>query len=64
MIKEYFYSTLNDEMFESRSEAQKAEDEYVKHYFKELDKRAERKRRMMQAQINKPKSTSLKINIL
>ena len=63
MIREYFYSTLNDELYDSRSEAQKAEDEYVENYFKDLDRKAEIKRRIIRGQINKPKTSSKGIPI-
>ena len=47
MIKTYYYSTLNDKMYEDRESAERAEDKYVEDYFKELDlKIAAKKRRM------------------
>lgn len=47
MIKEYYYSTLNDKLYSTRYDAEKAEDEYVENYFEELDRRAAIKRRKL-----------------
>ena len=47
MIKKVYYSTLNDEYYEKKSEAQKAEDRFVEAYFKDLDERARQKRAKM-----------------
>lgn len=51
MIKEcnLYYSTLSDELYADKSDAKKAEDEYVANYFKALEREANRKRRMMRA---------------
>ena len=38
MIKEYYYSTLNDKLYSTRYDTEKAEDEYVENYFEELDR--------------------------
>lgn len=47
MIKEYYYSTLNDKLYATRYDAEKAEDEYVENYFEELDRKAAIKRRKL-----------------
>lgn len=60
MIKEYFYSTLTEELFDERSLAEKAEDEYVEAYFKNLSIKAAAKRRIINGEVNKPKSNSKK----
>ena len=47
MIKKYYYSTLNEKLYETKTEAQEAEDKYVEEYFDELSKKAEIKRRKL-----------------
>lgn len=51
-----YYSTLNNEIFDSKKEAQKAEDNYVEKYFEELDRKAQIKRRMIQSFLNATKN--------
>ena len=61
MIK--YYSTLNKQLYESEYAAQKAEDEYVENYFKEMDLKAAAKRRKMKHIVdsNIPKVTRINI---
>lgn len=51
-----YYSTLNNEIFDSKKEAQKAEDNYVEKYFEELDRKTQIKRRMIQSFLNATKN--------
>lgn len=53
-----YYSTLNQEIFDSKKEAQKAEDKYVEEYFKNLDKKAQIKRKMIQSFLSTTKNQS------
>ena len=63
MIK--YYSTLNNKLYESEYDAQKAEDEYVKKYFEELDLEAAKKRRKLKHIVDSNKDIkAFKINIL
>ena len=56
MVINLFYSTLSDEVYRTEEEAQKAEDEYVNNYFKELSRDAEVKRRMRRSIVSGYKS--------
>ena len=62
MIKELFYSTLNDEIYDTRTEAEKAEDQYVEDYFKELDRRSNAKRRIRQSFVDGSRAFKIPIS--
>ncbi len=53
MIKQYYYSTLNDKLYDTKKAAQEAEDNYVDEYFKALSEKAAAKRRKLR-QIARP----------
>lgn len=59
MIQQYYYSTLNNKIYDNKYDAEKAEDEYVENYFNELNKRAAIKRRKMRS-MSHPSEKSVK----
>lgn len=54
-----YYSTLNENMYDSEEEAQKAEDRYVQEYFEEMDKRLARKQRVKRQLLDTHTPTSI-----
>lgn len=53
MIETYYYSTLSNTLHDSKTDAQQAEDEYVKKYFDDLEDRAAIRRRQLRKLIRK-----------
>lgn len=51
MIIKFYYSSLNNKFYKDKKSAQKAEDEYVDEYFKELDRQAAIKKRKLRSLI-------------
>lgn len=60
MIKKVYYSSLNDEIYATKEEAQTAEDLFVQEYFKDLERVAEMKRRVKRSYVfNKPRKFNM-----
>lgn len=60
MIK--YYSTLTNTFHKSEESAQKAEDQYVEQYFKDIEERAAAKRRKLRNLSNDTNSINIKID--
>ena len=60
MIKKVFYSSLNNAIYNTKKEAQNAEDKFMEKYFKDMKERGEAKRRKMQMIIDKSSNLNQK----